>query len=773
MKVRDQKAARNGGNSASGPAGDHPAQESEREKAWISRNRLYYAVKPFIPRRLRIAARRALVSHQLRNAQGVWPIMPGTERIPDGWKGWPEGKRFAFVLTHDVEGASGLARCSRLARAERQHGFRSAFNFIPEGTYRTPSALREELAGNGFEVGIHDLKHNGRLFESRSRFGRFAVRINRYLNDWNAVGFRSGFMLRESEWLHDLNIEYDLSTFDTDPFEPQPEGGHTIFPFWVPARGADGCQSNGSHHPEEGYVEMPYTLPQDSTLFVFLEERTPDIWLRKLDWIVANGGMVLVNIHPDYLYFDHERPEFGNYPFDLVRQLLDYVATRYAGQYWNPCPRELARWYRGTLQPVATAPLLTGASLPPAPAEKILRNKRAAVVLYSHYPADPRPRRAAEALIGAGVSVDLFCLREEESEPVEENVNGVNVFRLPVTKKRGSKLDYIRQYGSFLLHTFWCLARRGIGGQYDLVHVHNMPDVLVFSALVPRLRGAAVILDLHDPMPELMTSIFNLSNAHPLVKLLGLLERWSIGFAHMAITPNIAFQKLFVSRSCDAEKMRIVMNSPEEEIFADLDKPGLKFEPEAGPGELRLMHHGSIVHRHGVDLLVEAVARVREKVPKVRLDIYGFRTPFLDQVLELAKRLGIDDIVQYHGPRTQIEIAQAIRDCHLGVVPNRYSAFTDINFPTRLFEYIAMGRPVIAPATHGILDYFGPDEIITFKPDDVADLADRILWVDAHRDAVPGLVERGAKVYRQHLWSAEKKYFVNEVSTILRTVNKG
>ena len=112
-------------------------------------------------------------------------------------------------------------------------------------------------------------------------------------------------MLRNLDWLHDLDVQYDASTFDTDPFEPEPDGGHTIFPFWVP-------RSNGSsindHHStlnsfSEGYVELPYTLPQDSTLFLVLRENTPEIWMRKLDWIAEHGGMALLDTHPDYMSF--------------------------------------------------------------------------------------------------------------------------------------------------------------------------------------------------------------------------------------------------------------------------------------------------------------------------------------------------------------------------------------------------------------------------------------------------------------------------------------
>src|ERR1035441_289422 len=184
---------------------------------------------------------------------------------------------------------------------ETSLGFRSSFNFIPQGEYSTTAAFRQGLVDNGFEVAVHDLYHNGKLFLSKSEFSRNAPHINRHLKEWGAKGFRSGFMLHNLEWLHELDIEYDMSTFDTDPFEPQPQGRNTIFPFWVPRPGESRKQKVESRNPQEagslafslqpsalprtGYVEMPYTLPQDSTLFLLLGERQPDIWFQKLDWI--------------------------------------------------------------------------------------------------------------------------------------------------------------------------------------------------------------------------------------------------------------------------------------------------------------------------------------------------------------------------------------------------------------------------------------------------------------------------------------------------------
>jgi len=282
--------------------------------------------------------------------------MPSSERGPAHWRGWPDGKQFALVLTHDVEGKEGLGKCRELMRLEQERGFCSSFNFIPEGDYKVPSELRDELVRNGFEVGIHDLKHDGRLFLSRRDFSHKAARINRYLRDWNAAGFRSGFMLHKLDWLHELDIQYDASTFDTDPFEPQPEGRHTIFPFWVPAPEARKSEANStgancSPSPtcdrlRAGYVELPYTLPQDFTLFLLLREQTPDIWLRKIDWIAKHGGMALVNVHPDYLCLNGSTPKAMEYPSTHYKALLDYVRERYEGVFWNPIPRKVAQFCR-------------------------------------------------------------------------------------------------------------------------------------------------------------------------------------------------------------------------------------------------------------------------------------------------------------------------------------------------------------------------------------------------------------------------------------------
>ena len=299
--------------------------------------RLYYRCKRFIPRRLRLSLRRVHARRILRSCGSTWPIKQSSARKPKHWPGWPGGQGFAFVLTHDVEGRRGLDRVRALAELEMELGFRSSFNFVPEGAYVVPAHLRTWLNGRGFEVGVHDLHHDGSLFRSQSDLHQQAPRINQHLKEWGAVGFRAGFMFHELDWIRAFDIEYDASTFDTDPFEPQPQGADTIFPFLVPPK--DG---------RPGYVELPYTLAQDSTLFLFLQQPTADIWKRKLDWIAEQEGMALVNVHPDYIAFNGS-PSSSEFPLERFRDLLTYVKHRYADIFWNVVPRDLARWFRSNV----------------------------------------------------------------------------------------------------------------------------------------------------------------------------------------------------------------------------------------------------------------------------------------------------------------------------------------------------------------------------------------------------------------------------------------
>ena len=297
--------------------------------------KIYYQIKPLIPRFFQIWLRRLLVKKLREKYQNIWPIDHQAKRPPINWSGWPYDKKFSVVLTHDVEKANGQAKCKALAAIEEKHGFKSSFNFVPE-RYPDLPQLRKYLTNKGFEIGVHGLNHDGKLFKTERIFQERASKINNYIRDWNALGFRAPAMHHNFDWIHSLNISYDLSSFDTDPFEPQPDGVGTIFPFWI-----------SDHSKNSGYVELPYTLVQDFTLFVLLNEKSIRYWREKIDWIVQHGGMVLVNVHPDYMNFRNAKLKIGEYPAEYYEDLLKYLKEKYHNLYWNALPKDIADfWYR-------------------------------------------------------------------------------------------------------------------------------------------------------------------------------------------------------------------------------------------------------------------------------------------------------------------------------------------------------------------------------------------------------------------------------------------
>ncbi len=293
---------------------------------------LYYKLKPYIPRNVQIFLRRQHILLKRPHYKDVWPIDPKSHVAPPGWRGWPDGKRFALVLSHDVETQKGLCLIPKIVKMEQAFGFRSSFNFVA-GDYVVSDSLLDFLRESGCEIGVHGLHHKGNLFDSYDKFMMQAKEINAYLKKWQAVGFRSPSMYHNLEWIHHLDIEYDASTFDTDPFEPQNDGTGTIFPFHV-------HNAHGSH-----YVELPYTLPQDFTIFILMGEKNIDIWKRKAQWVAEHGGMVLGNVHPDYMNDGQGQRAADEYPIELYNNFLIWIYETYKNEYWQALPREVAQYF--------------------------------------------------------------------------------------------------------------------------------------------------------------------------------------------------------------------------------------------------------------------------------------------------------------------------------------------------------------------------------------------------------------------------------------------
>jgi peptidoglycan/xylan/chitin deacetylase (PgdA/CDA1 family) len=297
--------------------------ESPRSRAQTA----YYTLKPLLPRRLQLAMRRLYAKRQARREFPRWPIEPilverreaemREGRLP-ALANWPEDKRFAAILTHDVEGLAGVANVRKIIELERRHGFVSSWNFVAEW-YPIEDGLFDYVRAAGCEVGLHAIKHDGKLFESRARFEAELPAIHEYLERWDADGFRSPATHRNAEWMPELGALYDSSFPDTDPFEPQSGGCCSILPYFLGEM-----------------VELPITLVQDHTLWEILREDTIELWTSKSDWIAEHGGLINLITHPDYL----------NTPARLrmYEEFLEHLAARPDG--WYALPREVAAWWR-------------------------------------------------------------------------------------------------------------------------------------------------------------------------------------------------------------------------------------------------------------------------------------------------------------------------------------------------------------------------------------------------------------------------------------------
>ncbi len=288
--------------------------------------KLYYRLRPLIPVPLRHLLQRG--RNQAIDVPDSWYLpsvfVADMRRVLESEADrlvvhpWPDGFALASVLTHDVETKEGVASVNRLAALEEKHGFRSAWNFVPY-QYKIDRGLIADLKARGHEIGVHGYNHDGRLFESPRVFKRRIDPINRAIEDFGSHGFRAPMVHRNLSWLQALNVDYDSSCFDIDPFQAMPGGVGGPWPFIAGK-----------------FVELPYTLPQDHTLLISLGESTPRIWIEKLGYIRSLAGMAMLITHPDYLDIAQR--------LDVYREFLEHLAG--LSDVWHALPLDVAVWWR-------------------------------------------------------------------------------------------------------------------------------------------------------------------------------------------------------------------------------------------------------------------------------------------------------------------------------------------------------------------------------------------------------------------------------------------
>jgi glycosyltransferase involved in cell wall biosynthesis/peptidoglycan/xylan/chitin deacetylase (PgdA/CDA1 family) len=695
-------------------------------------NRVYYTFKPYMPFALRMWLRRMRAKYLRGVYAEVWPIDQRAGATPPGWPGWPEGKQFSFVLTHDVEGQKGFDRVEKLIDLETKYGFRSAFNFVPIGEYELTDSVRDLLNRSGFEVGVHGLEHDGKLYSSKTEFTRKAARIRSYLDRWGAVGFRSPLMQHKLSWLHELGVEYDASTFDTDPFEPEPDGVRTIFPFWVP--GPDG----------KGYVELPYSLVQDFTLFIILRETNIDVWKRKLDWVAEHGGMALLNTHPDYMCFDTGQKNRDEFPVGFYEEFLQYARQKYSETCWAALPRDVTRYYCSRI---------------PVPARNTRR--RICMLAYTQYEHDNRVRRYAEALAKRGDTVEVIALTTPSMVQGRQTLSGVDVYGIQVRDhKERHSWQYAWRLVRFLFKSATFLARRHRRVRYDLIHVHNMPDILVFAAWYPRLDGAKLILDIHDIVPELYSNKFGAPQNGLAVRILKYLEKASAAFVDHVIVSNDLWRKTLVSRSMPKEKVSVVLNHVDTAIFYRRTRT-------RSDDRFIVLFPGSFQWHQGLDIAIKAFARVKESVRNAEFHIYGRGSGDAESDLtHLASGLGLNGSVKFQGIVPLEKVPEIIANADLGVVPKRADSFGNEAYSTKIMEFMSQGLPVVVSRTK-IDSFYFDDTVVRFFPsgDDRA-MADAMLGLIENRAARESLVAKGYEYVERHGWDRKREDYFKLVDTL-------
>jgi len=387
-----------------------------------------------------------------------------------------------------------------------------------------------------------------------------------------------------------------------------------------------------------------------------------------------------------------------------------------------------------------------------------MANRAPCVAMLAHtcYLSDPRVRREAETLAEAGMEIHVISLSEKRNgvpEPSKSTVNGVHIHRLPVTRRRGGLLRYMREYFLTGLLGGLTLMLLHFRRRLDIVHVHNMPDILIMAAVVPRLTGSKLILDVHDPMPELY-AVRNHSHS-TLVRILGFQEKLSCRLADRIISVNEPMRTVLTARGIAAEKVFIVHN------FPDLNHFPLSALPSVWPkgDKLVLLYCGTVTEHYDLGLAIKAMADLKREIP-IKLIIMGDGNR-LTEVLKLASAHQLVESIELIN-RVPIErVAEEMKRADVGISCHRSGVFGDLYFSTKILEYLSQGLPVVTSRTQTIAKYIPDDCVFYFEPGNAKSLAEAIRLMWKHPEEVLRRLERAMALLATLSWQTEKPSFLS------------
>ena len=376
---------------------------------------------------------------------------------------------------------------------------------------------------------------------------------------------------------------------------------------------------------------------------------------------------------------------------------------------------------------------------------------RVVAITYDYYPFDIRVRRMAEAAADAGYEMSVICLRDDGETP-HEVCNGVVTDRLPFSRGFGRPLPLtILSWLWFTLLAGAVVTWRYLRQPYDVIIAHNMPDFLVFAALIPRLFGARVILDVQDVSPELMSAKSRGRMKRMLFRLAAIQERISTAFATHVITVGWPFEKQLKSRGVPDRKLFLVLNSADPRLFPAARRCAPPSWTPDYNGPFIVMYYGTIAARNGLDTAVRALALALPRAPRLRLDIMG-RGEYLPEVKRLAEELGVSDHVRFSDPCPSEQIVDFVLHGDAGIIPYRLDGFAELVLPTKAYEQAWMERPIIASDTVAIRSMFRPGSTLLCDPDSPESFADALVTLYERPELQRTLVERAFEDYTPYRW---------------------
>jgi len=385
------------------------------------------------------------------------------------------------------------------------------------------------------------------------------------------------------------------------------------------------------------------------------------------------------------------------------------------------------------------------------------------MVHYSDFVVDSRIQRQARALAERGDRVDCVCLNDDAEFDVGEGK--IALHRGSAGKPRGGARAYLEGNARFLAGAARKVSALDRSGRFDLIEIHNMPDALVFSALRPKLRGTPMILNFHDTFPELFATLFDRPAGHPLVRLIRVEERVSAALADGHIFVTDEARELLKQRGIEAEHTQVVMNTPDERVF------GERRQAKAPPSEgtLRVVYHGGLADRFGVETLVRAVAMLRSRSEEIELDVYGADAEAAARLAGVASEVAPEGVRIAPQPTPVEEIPARLAAADLGVVPTLRDDFTELLLPVKLLEYVHMGLPVVASRLPVIERYFG-DDVLLAEPGDAASIAAAIEGVRADPVAAQARAERASKRLAKIEWRRQREGYLQLVDGLVSRV---